>query len=115
LRGAATASCLGAAALLRAQLGLDTKPRVLSSWNYAEGPLAATGPDALESLDVGRVLLVGAGAVAASLIYWLHAFGVGGYWIVVDKDIVRFHNINRGLIFTAGHAGWPSLIPGSPW
>ncbi|HYT76458.1 MAG TPA: ThiF family adenylyltransferase [Vicinamibacterales bacterium] len=112
LRGAGTASCLGAAALLRAQLGLDTTPRVLSSWNYAEGPLAATGPDVLESLDVGRVLLVGAGAVAASLVYWLHAFGVGGDWIVVDKDIVRFHNINRGLIFTAAHAGWPSLTPG---
>ncbi len=108
LRGAATASCLGAAALLRAQLGLDTAPRVLSSWNYAEGSLAAPGPD-LESLDVGRVLLVGAGAVAASLVYWLHAFGVGGNWTVVDRDTVRFHNINRGLIFTAAHAGWPSL------
>ncbi len=111
LRGAAAASCLGAAALFREQLRLTVTPRVLSAWNYAEGPLAGTGPDVLEPLNVGRVLLVGAGAVAASLMYWLYVFGVSGDWTILDKDTVRLHNTNRGLIFTAAHAGWPSLTP----
>ncbi len=109
LRGAAAASCLGAAALFRAQLGLTVVARVLSAWNYAEGASAVYGPDSLNPIDVGSVLVVGAGAVAASLVYWLRMFGVAGDWTIVDKDTIRFHNTNRGLIFTAAHAGWPSL------
>jgi len=111
LRGAALASCLGAAAVFRTQLGLAVVPRTLSAWNYAEGARAAPGPDTLEPLDVGRVLVVGAGAVGAGLAYWLHAFGVAGDWTVVDKDAVELHNTNRGLVFSAAHADWPHLRP----
>jgi len=71
--------------------------------------------------------MVGAGAVGASLAYWLHAFGVGGAWTVIDRDVVEVHNLNRGLIFTAANAGWPTgnhegkaeittrLFPSSRW
>jgi len=111
LRGAAVASCLGAAALFRAQLRLPVAARVLSAWNYAEGDSAVYGPDALDPLNVGSVLLVGAGAVAASLVYWLYVFGVAGDWTIVDKDMIRLHNTNRGLVFTPAHAGWPSITP----
>lgn len=111
LRGAALASCLGAAAVFRTQLGLTVMPRTLSAWNYAEGAQAVPGPDSLELLDVGRVLMVGAGAVGAGLAYWLHAFGVAGDWTVIDKDAVELHNTNRGLVFTAAHADWPHLRP----
>jgi hypothetical protein len=87
-------------------LGLETVPRSVSTWNYAEGQEASPGPTSLATLDVGRVLVVGAGAVAASLVYWLNAFGVGGTWTVVDCDVVQVHNLNRGLVFVAGDAGW---------
>lgn len=108
LRGVALASCLGSAAVLRRQLGLPVAERTLSAWNYAEGVAAAPGPDSLESVDVGRVLMVGAGAVGAALAFWLHAFGVNSDgWAVVDHDKVELHNTNRGLLFTARHAGWP--------
>lgn len=110
LLGAGLASCLGAAAVFRSMIGLDTLPRRLSCWNYAEGVAAAPGPEAWQHLDVGRVLTVGAGAVAASLTFWLAAFGVGGDWTVIDGDVVALHNINRGMVFTAADAGWPSGI-----
>lgn len=108
LRGAALAACLGCSAVLRTVLGLQTTPRVLSAWNFAEGNAAAPGPGALGAVDVGRVLMVGAGAVGSALGYWLHAFGFAGdNWVVVDRDVVKLHNTNRSLAFTAQHAGWP--------
>ena len=107
MRGAALASCLGAAAVLREQLGLGSSPRRISAWNFAEGSNADAGPDSLESLDIGRVLMVGAGAVGAAVAYWLHEFGVAGSdWVVVDGDLVELHNTNRGLLFFPSHAGW---------
>ena len=127
LRGAGLASCLGSAAIFRTVYGYETVPRVLSAWNYTEGDAALPGPETLEILDVGRVLMVGAGAVAASLVYWLFVFGIAGEWTIVDQDAVALHNINRGLVFTAADAGWPTgvpqlkaellsrLIPGSRW
>lgn len=111
LRGSALASCLGAAAIFRSALNLRTSPRTLSCWNYLEGDRADAGPDSLEPVDVGRVLMVGGGAVAASLTYWLYAFGVAGDWSVVDADEVKLHNINRGLVFTAADAGWMKASP----
>lgn len=112
LRGAALASCLGCAAMLREQLGLTVVARTLSAWNYAEGDAAAPGPESLDAVDVGRVLMVGAGAVGAALAFWLHAFGVRGEaWAVLDGDAVELHNTNRGLVFTARHAGWPDGTP----
>lgn len=111
VRGAALASCLGSAALFRAQLGLETVPRVLSAWNYEEEEHAEEGPESLETLNVGRVLVVGAGAVGSCLTYWLELFGCAGDWVVVDKDEVEMHNLNRSLLFTAVDAGWPDGTP----
>jgi len=108
LRGGALAACLAAAALFRNQLALRTPPRRLSAWNYAEGEAAALGPASLEPIDVGRVLVVGAGAVCSALVFWLRAFGATGSWDVVDRDTVALHNTNRGMTFTAAHAGWGS-------
>jgi hypothetical protein len=111
IRGAALASCLGAAAVFRSMVGLETSPRSVSAWNYAEEEEACLGPEAVTAVDVGRVLMVGAGAVAASLVYWLYAFGARGVWTVVDRDLVQVHNLNRGLIFVASDAGWPDGQP----
>jgi len=110
-RGAALASCLGSAALFRSQLGLETVPRILSAWNYEEGEQAEEGPESLETLNVGRVLMVGAGAVGSCLAYWLQLFGCAGDWVVVDKDEVEMHNLNRSLLFTPVDAGWPDETP----
>lgn len=111
LRGAGLAACLGCAAVLRTQLGRETSTRELSAWNYAEGKAAEFGPELLVPLDIGRVLMVGGGAVGAALGYWLYVFKADGWqWAVVDGDQVELHNTNRGLAFTARDAGWPEGV-----
>ncbi len=110
LRGCALAACLGAAAVFRETLGMTVVPRVLSAWNLREGSKATPGPDDLELLDMGSVLLVGAGAVGSALAYWLYSMGVGGRWTTLDKDHIELHNTNRCMLFTARDAGWPEGI-----
>jgi hypothetical protein len=105
-RGAGLASCLGAAAIFRCANSLPVVPRTLSAWNYSEGELGDSGPNELRPVDVGRVMIVGAGAVSSSLVYWLYVLGVAGVWRVIDKDIVKLHNTNRSLLFLPSHAGW---------
>lgn len=112
-RGAALASCLGAAAVFRSMHGLRVVPRTLSVWNYAEREAHDLGPADISAVDVGRVLLVGAGAVASGLVYWLHVFGVRGPWSVIDGDTVKLHNTNRSLLFLPVHAGWGGGEPAS--
>ncbi len=104
--GAAVASCLGAGAIFRTVHGLSVRPRRLSCWNLREALEADEGPEVLVDADPGRVLLVGAGAVAAALAYWVEVLGIGGSWSVIDADIVKLHNTNRGLLFTPQDAGW---------
>ncbi len=111
LRGAALAACLGAAAMFRAQLHMETAPRVLSCWNYEDGDRAEEGPLSLEALNVGRVLMIGAGAVGSALGFWLRVFGEAGNWVIADKDQIAVHNLNRSLLFTAAEAGWPMGVP----
>ena len=106
LRGAALASCLAEAALFRTCLGLPVASRRLSAWNLREGDEAEAGPSSVRGVDVGRVLMVGAGAVGGALAYWLHAFGVEGDWSVIDKDRLELHNTNRHMLASASQAGW---------
>jgi hypothetical protein len=108
LRGAGLAAILGAAAMFRTQLRMDTAPRVLSCWNYEEADRAEEGPSSLQALDVGRILLIGAGAVGSSLGFWIRFFGWAGACVIVDKDQIEIHNLNRSLLFTAADAGWPT-------
>ena len=107
VRGAALASCLGANAIFRSSLRLGTAERLLSAWNYRENEDADFGPDDLKPINVGRVLMVGAGAVGSALAYWLHIMGFNGKWTIMDRDDVELHNTNRGLLFLPYHAGWP--------
>ena len=106
LRGAGVAAVLGASAAMKSVLGMPTVPRTLSAWNFNEGPAAAPGPEELLPVDVGRVLLVGAGAVAAGAVYWLMQWGQTGCWMIVDGDSVKLHNTNRCALYFPEDAGW---------
>ena len=79
-------------------------------WNLEEGDAADRGPEVIPAVDVGRTLIVGAGAgaVAASVVYWLVQWGHCGSWTVVDADSVEVHNTNRCVLFFPADAGWPS-------
>jgi len=97
--------------------GLDrTNRRTESAFDLAslansESDEADAGPEVTGPLDVGDVLVAGAGAVGSCLLYWLREIGVVGSWDVVDGDIIKLHNTNRSLGFMAADAGWPTGDP----
>jgi hypothetical protein len=105
--GAATAACLAAAAAFRlvhgGRLPSPTAINLLErTANEDAASTSAVGP-----IQVGDVLVVGAGAVAHATLYWAREFGVTGSWDVVDADLAKLHNTNRCLGMYAEDAGWP--------
>ena len=111
LRGAGLAATLGAAAATKEALNFKTIPTVLSAWNFESGVEADPGPAVLPPVDVGRGLMIGAGAVAAAAVYWLIQWGNESVWTLMDHDRVALHNTNRGLLFFPEDAGWPHTDP----
>jgi molybdopterin/thiamine biosynthesis adenylyltransferase len=109
--GGGLAACLGAAALFRVGHGHRATPRRLSLWDFTEGDHATSGPEQVDHVDVGDVLVVGAGAVGSALCYWLGELGVTGDWSVVDGDPAELHNINRTIGLVAADTGWPDSTP----
>jgi hypothetical protein len=108
-RGASLAACFGAAALFREAIGRPVAQRRVSAWNFAEGEAAAPGPDYPRPLDIGKTLMVGAGAVGAALAYWIAAWGLAEFgcdWTIADGDVVTLHNTNRGMLFLPRDSDW---------
>ena len=111
LRGAGLAATLGAAAATKAALKFETVPTILSAWNFGSGADADPGPAEVPPIDIGRGLMIGAGAVAAAAVYWLMQWGNSSSWTIMDHDRVALHNTNRGLLFFPEDAGWPKAPP----
>jgi hypothetical protein len=109
--GGELAACLAAAALFRLGHGHRAPPRRVSLWDFTEGDQAALGPARIGPVDVGDVLVVGGGAVASALCYWLAELGVIGRWCMVDGDWAELHNTNRTIGLLAADAGWPDTTP----
>lgn len=109
--GAGMAACIGAANAFKACLGLS-QPLIhgtFSLWSFGRNNQALQGPP-LVATDLGNVLMVGAGAVATALVYWLSFLPLSGQWDIVDHDEVHLDSTNRGLLFTAEDAGWGDRI-----
>lgn len=113
LLGAGAAACIAAAFLFHRCRGRSPEPRVVSLWSFEAG-LNAPGPRVSWPLDVGSVLVVGAGAVGSGLTYALSSVGAAGSWTLVDPDMARLHNTNRSLGMTAADVGWPEATVGAP-
>ena len=111
LRGAGLAALLGAAAATKSALNIETVPTTVSAWNFQSGTRADPGPIDLPAIDVGRGLMIGAGAVASATVYWLMQWGNMSAWTIVDGDKVQLHNTNRCLLFFPDDAGWPGKDP----
>ena len=111
LRGAGLAATLGAAAATKTALRFDTVPTTLSAWNFQSGAAADPGPAVLPPIEVGRGLMIGAGAVAAAAVYWLAQWGNASSWTILDHDRIALHNTNRSLLFFPEDAGWPNETP----
>jgi hypothetical protein len=107
--GAGMSACFAAAALFRSVHGAFVRPASFDAWSMAESS-SPVGSANHNPLDLGRTLMVGAGAVGSALAYWLREYGYHGEWIIIDGDVVELHNTNRSLAFTAEDAGWPGGV-----
>ena len=106
--GGAFAACLGAMNAFKASLHLNQRAfqGSLSLWNVGRDHNAQQGPT-LRPVQLGDVLLVGAGAVASALAYWMLNLPIQAHWDILDQDTIQLDNTNRSLLFTAADAGWP--------
>ena len=110
LVGAATAACLAAATLFRlTDDSFSVVPRRLNLVERTEGDAAGTS-SLVGPVDVGTVHLVGAGAVAHGLLYWLREIGFVGNWEIADGDLAEIHNTNRCMGMIVSDVGWPDGI-----
>lgn len=109
--GAGMAACIGVANAYKVSLGLPQPliRRTFSLWSFGRDNQALQGPP-LVATDVGKVLMVGAGAVATALVYWFCFLPLSGQWDIVDHDEVQLDNTNRGLLFAAEDAGWENHL-----
>lgn len=110
LFGAATAAVLGSAGLFRQVHGQPIRATLFNPVTLTFGKSEDTD-DRVGPIDVGDVLVIGAGAVATALLYWAREIGIHGQWDVVDGDWSELSNTNRCLTMTAAHAGWPDGEP----
>ena len=100
--GAIAAACLGVGQVFKIAVGL---PQPLwfregifdffdLSWSM--NPSAHPWPN---GLDIGKILMVGAGSVGSSAAYCARLAGLAGSLAVVDADVIKIENFNRSPIF----------------
>lgn len=101
--GAILAACIGACQALRLAIGDQdvAQKACLSLWNFGAGDEADQGPDMVQA-DLGRLAVIGVGAIGAAIAYYMPLLSVSPSHIaLVDKDTVEIPNLNRVPVFFA--------------
>lgn len=78
-----------------------------STWSHRmhhEPLLQDDEPDVPQSLDFGRTLLAGVGAIGSALLYLIDMLPLHGELTLLDRDTVETSNLNRSPLFLAHHA-----------
>jgi len=78
-------------------------------WRYARHlMMPELNAEAYERLQAGRVLVVGAGGLGSSALFYLAAAGVGHLGIV-DHDVVELSNLQRQILHATPDIGRPKV------
>jgi len=100
--GATAAACLGVAHLFKAAIGVHSERYLrdgifdVFELKWIDNPQQAPWP---ETLNVGNVLLVGAGSVGSSAVFSMRLNRFAGSLTIVDRDFTKIENFNRSPIF----------------
>jgi len=109
--GAVGAACLGVAQVFKQAVG--TPKNLLTGGGIFDlfrlrkllaGDALDLGPET-GRIDIGRVLMVGAGSVGSATTYCMNLAGVSCDLTVVDGDAVKIENLNRSPVFGKGNFG----------
>jgi hypothetical protein len=106
--GAAVAAVLGGAQVFRDALGLgETFPAGFIFDGFSATPTASVGvrPAYTPEFNVGKVLMVGAGAVGSSAAFFMQLFRLVADLTCVDADEVKVENLGRTPVFSALDCG----------
>ena len=99
--GAILAGSIGAWHAFSLALGRQAGANVhVSLWNLDEDNEATQGPEVLGG-TVGRVGLIGVGAIGGAIAYLLPVTRIDADLILVDRDVADFPNLNRVPLFYA--------------
>ena len=113
LPAAALAACLGAGALFKVAVGQPRGDHLTafrwSLWDHrrrgiASSSLAVAPPLDFTTVNLGRMLQVGVGAVGSNVLYFLDLLGVQAESLIVDYDHVEIENLDRSLLFAVSDA-----------
>lgn len=101
--GAGFAASLGNSVLFRYLNGQREQPfckwySLLSNEVFEEMPQQPQDNE-FAILGLGRVHLVGCGAIGSSFVFLLPFLPITGQWLLVDPDSVETHNISSSLLF----------------
>lgn len=100
--GPAFAACLGVADAFKVASGQPDGTRVrslgLSLWDLSLRPSSDRIP-LPKTIDLGNVLLIGAGSVGSAIVYLLRMLPITGRITVIDHDLVEIENLNRSPLF----------------
>lgn len=104
--GAAAASCLAAANAFKASVDVKANPFIgqFSLWTMNTGNFGQ-GPRYCGGVNIGNVVMAGAGAVGAAAAYWMRVLDIRGNTDVIDRDYADIPNTNRGLLLTSQDGG----------
>jgi len=105
--GASLVAAIGTCYAMRQSIGhLNVFSDVnLSQWNYRENESASDGP-LLKSTSLGRLLIVGTGAIGSGIAYLLPLLHQKAKEVVVvDEDDIDYPNLNRAPVFLAQDVG----------
>lgn len=98
--GAIAAACFGVAQVFKMALDFPVSKLIRDGVFDMFGLEWTDGPNTCQthSTDVGRLLMVGAGAVGSSATYCMRMAGLKGEITILDKDVVKISNLNRSPI-----------------
>jgi len=100
--GAIAAACLGVAQVFKIAVGMPTsqylRDGVLDMFQLAWSSDRNQSPWPAD-LNIGKILMVGAGSVGSAAAYCMRLAGLAGALTIVDKDLVEVENFNRSPLF----------------
>ena len=96
---------------MRQVLSLPGISACVSARDLYDSEIAEASLPEDRTLNVGDVLMVGAGGVGSCLACWLKWFQRSGVWRIVDGDRGELDDTNRGLGIFPVDCGWNDAAP----